>query len=119
MFFIALFLVLVSCSDAGKTGSCRASGGKGRPAVGVKTACLRSIFRTIGMGSLAAAGPFPEKVAERPVTGVRWLAGKHKDLFGGLAGGNLERVMGIEPTLFAWEAKVLPLNYTRLKTHYR
>ena len=22
--------------------------------------------------------------------------------------------MGIEPTLFAWEAKVLPLNYTRL-----
>ena len=21
--------------------------------------------------------------------------------------------MGIEPTLFAWEAKVLPLNYTR------
>ncbi len=24
--------------------------------------------------------------------------------------------MGIEPTLFAWEAKVLPLNYTRLKT---
>lgn len=27
---------------------------------------------------------------------------------------NMERVMGIEPTLFAWEAKVLPLNYTRL-----
>ena len=26
----------------------------------------------------------------------------------------LERVMGIEPTLFAWEAKVLPLNYTRV-----
>ena len=23
--------------------------------------------------------------------------------------------MGIEPTLFAWEAKVLPLNYTRLR----
>ena len=22
--------------------------------------------------------------------------------------------MGIEPTLFAWEAKVLPLNYTRM-----
>ena len=22
--------------------------------------------------------------------------------------------MGIEPTLFAWEAKVLPLNYTRI-----
>ena len=25
----------------------------------------------------------------------------------------LERVMGIEPTLFAWEARVLPLNDTR------
>ena len=28
--------------------------------------------------------------------------------------GKLERVMGIEPTLSAWEAEVLPLNYTRL-----
>jgi NAD(P)-dependent dehydrogenase (short-subunit alcohol dehydrogenase family) len=27
--------------------------------------------------------------------------------------GGLERVMGIEPTLAAWEAAVLPLNYTR------
>ena len=26
----------------------------------------------------------------------------------------VERVMGIEPTLEAWEAAVLPLNYTRL-----
>ena len=26
----------------------------------------------------------------------------------------LERVMGIEPTFSAWEADVLPLNYTRL-----
>ena len=26
---------------------------------------------------------------------------------------NMERVMGIEPTLVAWEATVLPLNYTR------
>ena len=25
-----------------------------------------------------------------------------------------ERVMGIEPTLEAWEAAVLPLNYTRV-----
>ena len=35
---------------------------------------------------------------------------------GGPAGpspGDLERVMGIEPTLAAWEAAVLPLNYTR------
>jgi len=28
-------------------------------------------------------------------------------------GLELERVMGIEPTLSAWEAEVLPLNYTR------
>ena len=28
--------------------------------------------------------------------------------------GELERVKGIEPSWFAWEAKVLPLNYTRL-----
>ena len=27
----------------------------------------------------------------------------------------VERVMGIEPTLRAWEAPVLPLNYTRLR----
>ena len=26
----------------------------------------------------------------------------------------VERVMGIEPTLEAWEAAVLPLNYTRI-----
>ena len=28
---------------------------------------------------------------------------------------DLERVMGIEPTLVAWEATVLPLNYTRVR----
>ena len=27
----------------------------------------------------------------------------------------LERVKGIEPSLFAWEAKVLPLNDTRIQ----
>ena len=26
----------------------------------------------------------------------------------------MERVMGIEPTFEAWEAPVLPLNYTRI-----
>ena len=26
----------------------------------------------------------------------------------------MERVMGIEPTSSAWEAEVLPLNYTRI-----
>lgn len=31
----------------------------------------------------------------------------------------LERVMGIEPTLFAWEARVLPLNDTRSAADYR
>ncbi len=30
----------------------------------------------------------------------------------------LERVMGIEPTLVAWEATVLPLNYTRDRTRF-
>ena len=28
----------------------------------------------------------------------------------------MERVMGIEPTYAAWEAAVLPLNYTRIAT---
>ena len=32
----------------------------------------------------------------------------------GQAAPELERVMGIEPTLEAWEAAVLPLNYTRV-----
>jgi hypothetical protein len=30
----------------------------------------------------------------------------------------LERVMGIEPTPSAWEAEVLPLNYTRFSVGY-
>jgi hypothetical protein len=29
------------------------------------------------------------------------------------SGSYMERVMGIEPTFSAWEADVLPLNYTR------
>ena len=28
---------------------------------------------------------------------------------------DLERVKGIEPSLSAWEAEVLPLNYTRMR----
>ena|GEM_PF-4527302 len=32
------------------------------------------------------------------------------------SGHHLERVMGIEPTLEAWEAAVLPLDYTRVGT---
>ena len=31
----------------------------------------------------------------------------------------VERVMGIEPTCRAWEARVLPLNYTRFKWRRR
>ena len=31
----------------------------------------------------------------------------------------VERVKGIEPSYEAWEAAVLPLNYTRTATHYR
>jgi hypothetical protein len=30
----------------------------------------------------------------------------------------LERVKGIEPSLLAWEAKVLPLNYTRINVNF-
>ena len=30
----------------------------------------------------------------------------------------MERVMGIEPTLVAWEATVLPLNYTRIASGF-
>jgi hypothetical protein len=30
----------------------------------------------------------------------------------------MERVMGIEPTLAAWEAAVLPLNYTRARRKF-
>jgi hypothetical protein len=30
----------------------------------------------------------------------------------------MERAMGIEPTLSAWKAEVLPLNYARSQTRY-
>lgn len=36
-----------------------------------------------------------------------------KFLYDSVGSPILERVMGIEPTLSAWEAEVLPLNYTR------
>ncbi len=32
---------------------------------------------------------------------------------------DLERAMGIEPTLVAWEATVLPLNYAREGSNYK
>ena len=34
------------------------------------------------------------------------------------SGCEVERVMGIEPTLAAWEAAVLPLNYTRTRRYF-
>ncbi len=30
----------------------------------------------------------------------------------------MERVRGIEPPYLAWEANVLPLNYTRVRDHH-
>jgi hypothetical protein len=42
---------------------------------------------------------------------------KHQTGFEALT-QNLERVMGIEPTLSAWKAEVLPLNYTRFVYHF-
>ena len=32
-------------------------------------------------------------------------------------GSKMERVKGIEPSSLAWEAKALPLSYTRLTAH--
>lgn len=32
-------------------------------------------------------------------------------------GTAMERMMGIEPTSQAWEARVLPMNYTRMDTY--
>ena len=37
----------------------------------------------------------------------------HLSYMGDFANNSLERVMGVEPTLSAWKAEVLPLNYTR------
>ena len=31
--------------------------------------------------------------------------------------GGVERVKGIEPSYRAWEARVLPMNYTRMYQH--
>jgi hypothetical protein len=44
---------------------------------------------------------------------IRKLASSFARKFG--VSWQMERVMGIEPTLSAWEAEVLPLNYTRLR----
>ena len=43
----------------------------------------------------------------------------HLSYMGDFANNSLERVMGVEPTLSAWKAEVLPLNYTRALTPTR
>jgi hypothetical protein len=45
--------------------------------------------------------------------------GKKKGLRANVTLNFMERVMGIEPTLSAWEAEVLPLNYTRWAMLYQ
>jgi hypothetical protein len=102
MFFIACFLFPVVMPA--KPGHTRKWGPR-KLAVDTKTARLRSIFRTIGKKPLDRQLDLPES------TKASWEA-----FVLCFVRGNLERVMGIEPTLFAWEAKVLPLNYTRVET---
>jgi len=53
-----------------------------------------------------------------PIRGAQRLNRKEKTLAqqGFQVVVSLERVMGIEPTLSAWKAEVLPLNYTRINT---
>ncbi len=55
----------------------------------------------LGMGQFAGARVATTSLAERLVT---WP--------------DLERVKGIEPSYEAWEAAVLPLNYTRVLIMY-
>jgi hypothetical protein len=40
-------------------------------------------------------------------------------LFSEIKSIDMERVTGIEPAYFAWEANVLPLNYTRIEAGAR
>jgi hypothetical protein len=54
------------------------------------------------MKAAPALGAGPHKRAHSPSMGT------------GQRSPRMERVMGIEPTLAAWEAAVLPLNYTRI-----
>jgi hypothetical protein len=102
MFFIACFSFFPVVMP-GKNRVMQGKWGQRKPAVDTKTARLRSIFRTIRMKALE--GKWIRLKAQRP---------RERPLC--FARGILERVMGIEPTLFAWEAKVLPLNYTRVET---
>jgi hypothetical protein len=54
-------------------------------------------------------------VVERHAEGtqIRWHGSGSVVIVSLTQGFGLERVTGIEPALSAWEAEVLPLNYTR------
>jgi hypothetical protein len=87
----------------------------------------RSILR-MGIGSAAASRSrgwlLPLVVALAQPARGQGISGKEdaSPKWAGVlpvGGRSLERVMGIEPTLEAWEAPVLPLNYTRVPEEYR
>ena len=46
---------------------------------------------------------------------MREAGGRYSDAEMRSRARGVERVMGIEPTFSAWEADVLPLNYTRMR----
>jgi hypothetical protein len=56
------------------------------------------------------SSPVRRSPASIPITIFQKYVNIHISLS---ANVNLERVMGIEPTSQAWEARILPLNYTR------
>src|SRR5262245_61228433 len=78
------------------------------------------------MGGADTPGRVPLRL-RAGVHGAEWLAGpaggtSTRTRIGGgwspdLKAGRRERVTGIEPALSAWEADVLPLNYTRGTVH--
>ncbi len=49
------------------------------------------------------------------VSAASWGASRVREAQADVGGKGVERAMGIEPTLSAWEAEVLPLNYARAR----
>ena len=49
---------------------------------------------------------------------MRAVTGVYRHLAAAAPAGSLERVKGIEPSYAAWEAAVLPLNYTRVQARF-
>lgn len=73
---------------------------------------LREIASKFSFGHSQCLGQFWDNATYNRVPTVRMpLAGTCGNYL--IFWWKLERVMGIEPTLEAWEAAVLPLNYTR------